>query len=86
MAKVVCPHCGGNARIASRSKMNDKGTIANLRCQCLDADNCGAIFVTTQAYSHTITPPIKSTQQICMDLISRLSKDEKQELQRDLFV
>lgn len=58
--------------------------VQDLYCQCKNTADCGASFVSTLAFKHTINPPLRTTEQIAMSLINRLSKEEKEALQRQM--
>ncbi|BCG65102.1 MAG: cell division protein ZapA [Methyloprofundus sp.] len=78
----MCPHCDSKALITSSNSLT--ATVKDLYCQCENTSACGARFVTTLAYKHTLNPPTSTTAEIAMSLINRLSKEEKAELQRDV--
>lgn len=83
--KVICPHCQQKGLITSSNVMNDAKTIRNLYCVCVNTQ-CGASFVYTLAYRHTNNPPISTTAQMALELVKRLSKEEKTALERAVFV
>jgi transposase-like protein len=83
--KVVCPFCKSAARIGSRHDLNDNGTISDLYCQCLDSKNCGATFKYKLSYDAMLNPPLRMYKQTALDLVSRMTMEEKKELQRDMF-
>lgn len=74
--QINCPSCLQKARITSRANLNDKKTISDLYCECLNQD-CGATFVYTLAFMHDINPPAKTTAQIAQNLLNRLTKEER---------
>jgi len=80
--KVVCPFCSYKALITSRHILNDDKTIADLYCICTNTKNCAATFVYTLAYKHVLNPPARTTAD---NLVNTLTKEEKAELQRDMF-
>ncbi len=79
--RVICPHCGNKALITSSNALSD--TVKDLYCQCENRVECGASFVATLAFKHMINPPAHTTLEIAQSLINRLSKEEKEALQRD---
>lgn len=84
--RVICPFCFKKSVISSSNVLNDTKTIYDLYCRCSDVSNCGATFVYTLGYKHVLIPPAKTTAQIAMALISRLTKEEKAALQRDMLI
>lgn len=70
--KVTCPHCLGKAHISSRNNLNDEKTVFDLYCNCVDTKNCGATFVCTLAFKHTLCPPLKTVRDIASEIL-RLS-------------
>ena len=81
--RASCPHCQTKAIITSSNKMSD--TVKDLYCQCENTRHCGASFVFTLAYKHDLNPPVNSTLDIACHLINRLSKEEKANLQTNVF-
>ncbi|QPK65166.1 ogr/Delta-like zinc finger family protein [Methylomonas sp. LL1] len=73
---VYCPNCHQKARITSRNNMNDEKTVADLYCSCTNKD-CYATFVTTLGFKHYLNPPLQSTMQLAVNLLSTLSKAER---------
>lgn len=78
--RVMCPHCGSKALITSSNALSN--IVKDLYCQCENTVECGASFVTTLAFKHTLNPPVQTTSEIAASLINRLSKEEKEALQR----
>jgi Ogr/Delta-like zinc finger len=74
--RIRCPHCSKKAVITSTNVLNDAKTIHNLYCACSDS-LCGATFVFCLSYGHTINPPVKTTVQIALALVKRMSEEEK---------
>jgi hypothetical protein len=64
--RVWCPHCEAKAVITSRTEQTRQ--VADLYCRCTDS-KCGASFVYTLAYRHTLNPPIQTTAQLAQSLI-----------------
>ncbi len=83
--KIVCPACTGKARIVQRQVLNPDQTIAHLYCHCLDVKNCGATFRYCLSFDHYLNPPVRSTNQLAAELVSRLTSEEKKQLQSNLF-
>ncbi|WFP48533.1 ogr/Delta-like zinc finger family protein [Methylomonas sp. EFPC3] len=82
--KVQCPHCLSKARITSRNEITT--TVADLYCQCMNTQACGASFVMTLGFSRYLNPPLTSTQRLAAHIIGSLTKAQRQELlQGDLF-
>ncbi|NOR69193.1 MAG: transcriptional regulator [Methylomarinum sp.] len=79
--RIICPHCGSKAVISSSNKLSNQ--VKDLYCQCENTIHCGAGFVSTLAYKHTINPPAHTVLEMAMSLLNSLSKEEKAELQRD---
>lgn len=67
--KVTCPHCQGKARINSRTNLNAEKTVIDLYCNCFDVENCGATFVFTLAFKHTLCPPLKTVRDIASEIM-----------------
>lgn len=82
--RVICPFCSKKAVIGSSNPLNDNKTIHDLYCRCTNVQTCGATFVYTLSYKHVLNPPARSSAQIAMELLNRLSKEEKAALQRDM--
>jgi len=80
--RVMCPHCDSKAIITSSNVLSDM--VKDLYCQCENTVECGASFVATLAFKHTLNPPARTTSEIAMSLINRLSKEEKEALQRGM--
>jgi len=78
--RVVCPSCGSKAVISSSSKLSEQ--VTDLYCRCSNVAECGCTFVSTLAFKHTLNPPIKSTADLALSLINRLSKEERAALQQ----
>ena len=83
--RVICPYCQGKATIQKRHDLNDEKTISDLYCICLNVQECGATFVYSLSHKHTLNPPLKTHRHLAFDLVSRMTQQEKQQLQRDLF-
>lgn len=81
--RIICPHCGYKALISSSNKLSNQ--VTDLYCQCKNTVECGASFVSTLAFKHTINPPAHTALEIAQSLVSRLGKEEKEALQRDVF-
>lgn len=82
--RVICPFCASKAIITSTNSMNNEETIKKLYCTCTNAKSCSASFVYSLSYSHVINPPIRTTSEMAMSLVNRLSKEEKAEIQRTI--
>jgi len=76
---IICPHCLHKSQITSRNNLNDKKTIADLYCKCLNPD-CAARFVMQLAFERWINPPAKTTAQLALNLLINLPKEERQAL------
>lgn len=76
--RIVCPHCGGKARITSRA--THTATASDLYCQCVDIPACGATFVFTLAFKHTLNPPTQTTVQRAAALVRSLTPDEREDM------
>lgn len=83
--RVTCPYCNQKALITSNNYLNDNKTIADLYCSCTNVQACGATFVYVLSYKHTIKPPARTSTQIALELVNRLSKEEKAALQHDML-
>jgi len=81
--RIICPHCGSKALISSSNKLSDK--VTDLYCQCNNTVDCGASFVSTLAFKHTLNPPARTTAEIAQGLIDCLSVEERLELQRGIL-
>jgi hypothetical protein len=84
--RIICPYCHQKAAIQKRHDLNDQKTVSDLYCHCLNITECGATFVFSLAFKHPLNPPLKTHKHMALDLVSRMSKQEKMELQRDMFV
>lgn len=83
--RVHCPHCSTKAIITSTDALSER--VKNLYCQCTNTQKCGASFVFTLAFKHTLNPPQQTTLQIAAALINTLDHaDRKQLMQGDVFL
>jgi len=80
--RIMCPHCGSRAIITSSNKLSNQ--VSDLYCQCKNLTECGGTFVSTLAFKHTINPPARTTTEMAMNLLNRLSIEEKAALQESL--
>ena len=80
--RVNCPHCRAKAIITSSNELSD--AVKDLYCQCENTVECGASFVATLAFKHTLNPPVHTTLDIARSLVERLGREEKEALQRDM--
>lgn len=80
--RVICPHCLSKSVISSSNRLSDQ--VTDLYCLCTNAAECGASFVSTLAYKHTLNPPMRTVSEIAMGLVNRLSNKEKAELQKNM--
>jgi hypothetical protein len=83
--RVICPFCSHKALITSRNSFNDENTISDLYCICTNTKDCAATFVYTLAYKHVINPPARTTAEIALNLVNRMTKEEKASLRHNLF-
>lgn len=82
--KVICPHCLSKARITSRNDITH--TVADLYCQCMNTQACGASFVMTLGFKNYLNPPVTSVQQLAAHVLGNLTKQQRVDLlQNDLF-
>lgn len=70
--RVMCTECGQLGRITKTNRMTVG--IANLYCQCTDA-SCGHSWVSTLAYSHTLSPSAKRASAMAIALARGLSPE-----------
>ena len=82
--QIFCPHCQQKARITSRNNMNDEKTVADLYCQCLNTQACGATFVYTLGFKHYLNPPAATTLQMAANLLNTLTNAERSALLQGL--
>jgi len=82
--RVVCPFCEEKALITSSNALTTK--VKDLYCQCTNTQECGASFVFTLAFKHTLNPPQQTTLQIAAALVGQLTSEQQQQLQGDLFL
>ncbi len=82
--KVICPFCYKKALITSSNSLNENDTIKDLYCSCSNVKQCGATFVYTLSFTRTLNPSAQTTLEIALNLVGRLSKDEKDALQRNI--
>ena len=83
--RVICPFCSNKALITSSNSLTDNDTVKDLYCSCTNAKACGATFVFTLSFKHVLNPPAQTTSEIALNLVNRLSKEEKTALQQHLF-
>lgn len=83
--RVICPFCSQKARITSSNPLNNEKTISDLYCACSNVQACGATFVYSLAYVRILNPPLRTSTQIALELVSRMSKEEKAALQQNLL-
>jgi hypothetical protein len=83
--RVTCPHCSQKALITSTSSLNDTKTITDLYCSCTNVKACGATFVYTLSFNHAIKTPARTVSELALNLVNRMSKEEKAALQQELF-
>ncbi|MFZ2170542.1 MAG: ogr/Delta-like zinc finger family protein [Methylococcaceae bacterium] len=81
--RVTCPHCRQKAVISSSNKLSD--TVTDLYCNCKNTCDCGATFVFSLSYNHTINPPVETTLQIVLALVNRMTEAEKVALGQTVF-
>ncbi|HDN9019348.1 Ogr/Delta-like zinc finger [compost metagenome] len=70
--RVMCTECGQLGRITKTNRIT--AGVANLYCQCTDV-NCGHSWVSTLAYSHTLSPSAKSASDMAISLVRGLSPE-----------
>ena len=83
--RVVCPFCSEKALITSSNSLTKNDTVKDLYCSCTNAKSCGATFVFTLSYKHVLTPPAKTTAEIALNIVSRLSEVDKETLKSRLL-
>lgn len=76
--RVLCPNCGGKAVITHSEKQSD--VISTLYCCCKNSKDCAATFVFMLSFNHYLIPPIKTTQDIELNLLRSLPKEQLKEL------
>lgn len=81
--RVECPNCSQKAVITSSTSLSS--TVKDLYCQCINTEHCGASFVYTLAFKHTLNPPINTTREMALQLIKNLPVEERQAVQNELF-
>ncbi|WP_209297318.1 ogr/Delta-like zinc finger family protein [Aeromonas jandaei] len=67
--RVRCNQCGGVGIITKTDHLSEN--VANLYCRCKSAE-CGHTWVSTLAYSHTLSPSSKQASAITMALIDAM--------------
>lgn len=72
--RVSCPHCKSKALITSSNALSKQ--VKDLYCKCKNLQ-CGARFVFTLAFKEIINPPAHSTAQIALELVRRMTTEEK---------
>jgi len=82
---VICPFCATKALITSSNSLTESDSVKDLYCSCPNAKTCGATFVFTLHFKHVINPPAQTTAEIALNLVNRLSKEEKETMQQQLF-
>jgi len=78
--RIYCPSCGQKAYVTSRNNLNDEKTVADLYCQCLNTQDCGASFVMALGLKRILNPPVNSTRQLAANLLNSLPKHQRDEL------
>lgn len=68
--RVMCTECGQLGRITKTNRLT--AGVAHLYCQCTDPE-CGHTWVSTLAYSHTLTPSAKQSSAMAVSLARGLS-------------
>jgi len=81
--RVVCPFCSKKAIITSSNVMNEERTVTDLYCSCSNVKECGATFVFCLAYKHVLNPPARTAAEMALNLVDRLSREEKAALRQD---
>ncbi len=79
--RILCPTCAKKAVIGKTDRISL--AYANLYCSCTDPE-CGHTFVSTVAYSHTLSPSAKSTSDLVKALFKTLPPAEVKKLQQEL--
>ena len=72
--RVICPHCAAKSAIYKRNQISD--SVSELYCQCSN-ELCCAGFVMTLAHKHDTRPPISEVDHMVVELVSRMSQEEK---------
>jgi len=75
--RIYCKECGGKARIGKRDELSV--TFARLYCQCLSV-SCGHTWVTTLAFSHTLSPSAEVVDRLLFDRLRDLPRAQQREL------
>ncbi|QCG49463.1 ogr/Delta-like zinc finger family protein [Aeromonas schubertii] len=73
--RVMCPECGQRGRITKTNRMSNQ--VSDLYCQCADAE-CGHTWVSRLAFSHTLSPSAKASEQLVLQLARQLSPEGRQ--------
>lgn len=84
MAKILdisCKECGSKAIVTRTERIHSD--LSNLYCHCKNID-CGHRFVMRLEFSHTTTSSKFSKDGLLKWVISRLSKQDKEELKKML--
>ncbi|NAW86627.1 transcriptional regulator [Photobacterium halotolerans] len=76
--RVYCG-CGSRAVIQKTNRLSTN--VADLYCHC---QNCGHRFVMALAYSHTLSPSARTTDELTIALIRSLTPDRRLALQSQL--
>jgi hypothetical protein len=79
--RVLCTSCGKKAVIGKTDRLSL--AHANLYCSCTDPE-CGHTFVANVSFSHTLSPSAKSSSQLVKQLVTAMSPESRQQLQREL--
>ncbi|MFB2904905.1 ogr/Delta-like zinc finger family protein [Aeromonas jandaei] len=80
--RVRCNQCGAVGIITKTDHMSEN--VANLYCRCKSAA-CGHTWVSTLAYSHTLSPSAKQASAITRALIDAMPPDEIAHLREKLI-
>ncbi|MCG7570535.1 ogr/Delta-like zinc finger family protein [Pseudoalteromonas sp. CNC9-20] len=78
MARVTCKDCGAKSIVTSRETQT--AGVSHLYCSCTNTKECGATFRVTLSFDHYLNPPLKSTRELAVELLSKLPKEEQLEL------
>lgn len=79
--RVCCKVCGQLGRITKTNRLGDD--VSDLYCRCTDAE-CGHNWVATLSFSHSLSPPARTTNQMALVIIRGLSSEGRQFVLQEL--
>jgi len=79
--RCKCRFCGSVARITSSNEISLE--VTHLYCQCTN-DECNAVTVRDNSYSHCLRPPTNDIDTMFLDRFYSMGKEQQQQLLRQM--